>query len=104
MPATVAEVIPDSTFENDRGWVRDGVQKSTNLRSVSSFAWPSGPSNRFEMNCINRADQAHAMMRTPRGVGYDGALRTELVVPFDRMEDFHADLAGETETLLRFTR
>jgi sugar phosphate isomerase/epimerase len=61
VPATVGKVKPDSTPENEWGWVRDGLQEVHELARREGVRLAIEPLNRFETYFINRADQALAM-------------------------------------------
>jgi sugar phosphate isomerase/epimerase len=142
VPATVGKVIPDSTPENEWGWVRDGLKDVYELATQLGVRMAIEPLNRFETYFINRGDQAlamadavgpkcgvcldafhmnieetdflgairhvgkrlydfhaadnnrlapgqgaldwHAIVRTLKASGYDGALTAEFVAPIDR--------------------
>jgi len=61
VPATVGKVVPESTPENEWGWVRDGLQEVYELSQRVGVRLAVEPLNRFETYFINRADQALAM-------------------------------------------
>ena len=61
VPATVGKVVPDSTPEEEWGWVVAGLQEVYELAERRGVRLALEPLNRFETYFLNRADQAMAL-------------------------------------------